>query len=105
MNKKILLFMILCISLTVNAEMIMPSGLAYAVQAEQNEKAYSVILANDTSEALAINTLNTQSKFEDTTMKKNRTLSYRFITSNILNVESVLRSGLSPLKPDKPHIF
>ena len=103
--KKILFILTLCFSFAVNAVEIMPNGLMYAAPVEQAEKAYSVILANDSVEALAINTLNTQSKFEDTTVKENRPLSYRFITSNILNVESVLRSGLSPLKPDKPNIF
>ena len=103
--KKLLFIITLCLSFAVNAVEFTPNGLMYAAPVEQTEKAYSVILANDSTETMAVNTVSTINKFENATMKENRPLNYRFISSNILSVESVLRSGLSPLKPDKPQIF
>jgi len=99
--KKLFLFMILCVSFTVSAEMIAPDGVLYAAPVEQSEKAYSVILASDSGQDMAISSINTNKQFEDATLNKDRSLSYRFITSDILSIQSVLHSDLSPLKPDK----
>ena len=99
--KKLLLFVVLCFSFAVNAETIMPDGVIYAAPVEQDEKSYSVILTNDSSEKLAINSFNINNKCGFSPLEKRRPLSYRFISSNILTVENVLNSDLSPLKPDK----
>lgn len=103
--KKLLLFFALCFSFAVNAEMIMPDGLINAVSVEQDEKAYSVILANDSGQKAAINSFSINNKLETATLDKKRSLSYRFIPSNFLTVEKTLNNGLSPLKPDKPLRF
>jgi len=83
----------------------MPEGVLYAAPVEQSEKAYSVILASDSDETMAISSININKQFEGATLKENRPLSYRFTNSNILSIQSVLHFDLSPLKPDKRMFF